>query len=315
MAKWLFKAFIQKTFSLLPFGERLNAAAQYVLSGGDRLNDTYFFGRLAHAANHRKYYHKYVSEQFPARCIEIGTGWYPVVPLAFYLWGGHQLFSCDNRAHMSLGGLAETVKKFRLKIAAGELDHLNFLPDRISTLNRWNAGNYKNLQDALLPFQLKYSSNGLTGLGLAAGQSEIIFSNNTLGNVKEEELYKLLLNARNLLKPGGIMSHFIDLTDQSSHFDNSIGPFNFLKFSKKQWRWLSNDLLFQNRLRLKNYMEVFQALDMPIIEQIIQNESEGAIFRQQLHADFSSYSTSELRISHAHLVSASYGTSASQTLN
>ncbi len=303
MAIWLLKTLIQKGFSALPGGYRLNTAAQRTMRKGDWLSDEYFFNRLAHGFTHLGYYEQYSSGKIPTRCLEIGTGWHPIVPITLFLAGVDSIQTFDHQPHLTLRNLNETVRKF-LSVLKSNISGVGnrFLPERIDKLSRWAEQDFATLREGLSDLHIEYSPNGLAVLPSFEGGSDYIISNNTLSNIREQDLPVILKDCLNRMRPDGLMSHFIDMTDQNSHWDSGIGPFNYLRFSNRQWRLLTGRINYQNRLRLPSFVQVFDALGMQQLVCEVNQETLEALDRQKLHPDFLVFNRLELRISHAHLV-------------
>src|ERR1051325_10025252 len=95
MKKWILKAIVQKTISFLPFKHRINFLFQKYVTKGVFLTEVYFEDRLTHAVNHLKGYQKLSDKKVPAKALELGTGWYPVVPITLFLCGADEIHSID----------------------------------------------------------------------------------------------------------------------------------------------------------------------------------------------------------------------------
>lgn len=89
----------------------------------------------------------------------------------------------------------------------------------------------------------------------------------TLEHLPKEELEKLFINLKDIVKKNGIISSLIDYSDHYSHTDNKIGPLNFLQFDESEWRKYNNDYLFQNRLRHQDYRKMFLSIGYEIVEE------------------------------------------------
>ena len=84
MATWKIKAVVQKVISFLPASHKINYLFQKYITKGVILSDEYFYDRLGHAAFHAKAFIQNKSKT-PNSTLELGTGWYPVVPISMYL--------------------------------------------------------------------------------------------------------------------------------------------------------------------------------------------------------------------------------------
>ena len=132
---------------------------------------------------------------------------------------------------------------------------------------------------------------------------DFICSNNTFEHIPREILSAILLEFKRVLHPKGMMSHFIDMSDHFAHFDSSITIYNFLKFSKKNWSLLDNSIQPQNRLRFRDYLEMYQLCELPVSREEIRKGSLEELGKVKVHAEFSGYTPQELAISHAYIIS------------
>jgi len=111
MKKWMIKAFVQKTISYLPSSHKINYIFQKYITKGVNLTDDYFYDRLGHARDHIKGFQKYSDKSIPATCLEIGTGWYPIVPVSFFILGADKIYSVDVSSLTSKERLRTTLTK------------------------------------------------------------------------------------------------------------------------------------------------------------------------------------------------------------
>jgi SAM-dependent methyltransferase len=86
---------------------------------------------------------------------------------------------------------------------------------------------------------------------------DVVTTSEVLEHVQPEVIPQLLREWKRILKPGGLMSHTIDLADHFQQFDQDLSPVNFLRFSERTWRCLASGLAYCNRLREGQYLEMF----------------------------------------------------------
>jgi hypothetical protein len=65
------------------------------------------------------------------------------------------------------------------------------------------------------------------------------------------------------------MSHSIDLQDHYSFFDSSVSPYNFLRYGDRRWAIINSSLHYQNRLRARDYRELFAQAGLSTVEAVI----------------------------------------------
>jgi hypothetical protein len=96
---------------------------------------------------------------------------------------------------------------------------------------------------------------------------DLIFSTVAFEMIRADVLGGLLKEFRRLASFDAVMSHYVGLMNQYATFDNSIGPYNFLKYSDRWWKFLNNPIIHQNRLRVPDYRELFRKNGWHITEE------------------------------------------------
>src|SRR6267378_5821705 len=100
MAKWLINTAVQRAISWLPPSHKWYSIFQSLFSQTIRLD----LGVLQNRAEYcTKILDAYFSQANPPpssafNVLEIGTGWYPIAPIAFYLCGAEQISTFYNRS-------------------------------------------------------------------------------------------------------------------------------------------------------------------------------------------------------------------------
>ena len=130
-----------------------------------------------------------------------------------------------------------------------------------------------------------------------------ICSNNTFEHVHTHVLKDILREFQRVLHPAGIMSHFIDLSDHFAHFDRSITIYNFLKFSPRAWQRIDNSIQPQNRLRWREYRELYRQLGIPLLEEATRPGEPNVVAQIAVAPRFRGFTHEELAVSHGYVVS------------
>jgi SAM-dependent methyltransferase len=306
ISKWIIKAITQKIISYLPGSEKINCFFQKHVTGGVRLTDEYFGLKLQHASDHYLAFQRYGQSEAGKIILELGTGWYPVIPLFFYLAGSGRVISIDIQRWMTRDTQQLTLLKMLEWHRRGLLndllpgsgrERLERLADIVSDPDAFDTGRV-NEMIGLTPL-----ITDAANLDLPDESVDFICSNNTLEHIPAGKLRDILKEFNRVLKPGGIMSHFIDMSDHFAHFDHAITIYNFLKFSERQWRILDNRIQPQNRLRFRDYQQIYEETGLPVTETIVREGAPEELERIRVHVCFSRYSTQELAISHATIIS------------
>ena len=306
MKKWKQKAIVQKTISYLPFGQNINYFFQKYVTKGENLNDEYFLDRLGHAKEHIHYYQKITGNSFPNSSLEIGTGWYPVVPISLFLIGSETIYSVDIKMLTSKERIVTTLKKFIECYELGKLtDFIEYIPERFEVIQSILADLEKyDLAQILQLLKINYLIEDARKLSLADNSIDLVNSNNTFEHIYPEILIPILKEFKRIVKkPNGVMSHFIDMSDHFAHFDKSINIYNFLQFSDKQWKWIDNSIQPQSRIRIYDYKKIYEDLNIPISELSLRAGNINDLKSVTLDSSFSNKSMEEIAVSHCHFVS------------
>lgn len=302
MKKWVLKAIIQKIISFLPASHRINFWFQKYVTKGVRLDDAYFTDKLKHAEDHLRFF-KAHQPKGSFNSLEIGTGWYPVVPVCMYLAGSGQAVSIDLSPLMNLEGLKATIYKFQDWLKEGKLDHLNdyFLEERKQQLLKLKLDTI-GFEGLLVAFNLEYRVGDARALSDKEESFDLIHSNNVFEHIYPGILEEILVEFKRVLKADGLMSHFIDMSDHFAHLDSSITIYNFLRYSEKAWARIDNEVQPQNRWRLSDYENLYQRLQLTITEKEFRPGEPEALKQVKLDPAFQDRKPEDLAISHAHLV-------------
>jgi len=304
--KWILKAIVQKTISTLPFKNNINNWFQKYVTKGVQLTDEHFQNKITHAKDHIEFLTTYKNTT-SLSCFELGTGWYPVIPISLYLSGVNEIFTIDISKHLSKQSFITTLKKF---MDWNEIDKLSFyLPQKIE--QRWKRLRtiYANSSQMTLDEMLdKLNIQTIVGdarkVNLPKNSIDFICSNNTFEHIYPHILEDILTEFKRLIKTnGGLMSHFIDLTDHFAHFDSSITIYNFLKFSEKRWTFIDNSIQPQNRLRFPQYIGIYEKLQIPAQKAKMRKGDLEELSTVNIETSFNIFTKEELAISHGYIVS------------
>ena len=302
--KWVLKALVQKGISLLPYSHRINYLFQRYVTRGVVLNENYFFDRIIHGRNHLEAYRKLTGSKSPNKTLELGSGWYPIVPIYLYLTGSNEIWSIDILDYSSIEGINKTIEMFINQIDAGLLypETEGFIEQRIDNLRQKLDRGSATKIDALLELNIKQIIANAATTEFSSNYFDLIHSNNTFEHIPEAVLVNILKEFMRILKDHGAMSHFIDLSDHFAHFDHSISIYNFLRFSDFQWRIIDNSIQPQNRLRIADYHRILRKTDVNYEVFDFREGDFNALKSVRLHQRYAEYSMNDLAVSHCHFI-------------
>jgi len=310
--KWHLKAAVQKCISVMPGSRRLNLFFQKNVTGGVLLDDVHFAYKIGHAADHLEAAFSFFSDERihdrNFHVLELGTGWYPVIPIAMRLAGVPQITTTDLSPHLNVKGFRDASRKIMEWYESGKLSSLFELKDQgaLNIVRRLAEYNFETrgggVEDLLREFHIQYIVGDARGVSVPDGYYDLIVSNNTFEHIYPDILKDILIEFKRIVKKDGMMSHFIDMSDHFAHFDRSISIYNFLKFSDSTWRLIDNNLQPQNRLRLRQYEDIYNELSIPNQRWKLQPGEPELVESMRLAHPFSSFTSKENAISHGYLL-------------
>lgn len=308
MPSWYLKAGIQGVLSLLPQSQRWNYIFQRNISKGLRLKDRYFEGKLSTCNQHLDHYRNYAehpaADTIPAQVLELGSGWLPIVPIGLYLSGVNQIISVDINPLLRDELVTETLQHFLKYAGEGRLaQHLPHLKeDRLASLEAaLNAVPPQGGKAALEQIGLITKIQDARQIQLSG--VDLVVSNSTLEHIPGDIIEAIFRQFCGVLRPGGIMSHLIDLSDHYSHFDKKLTPYNFLQYGGSKWRLFNNQLQYQNRLRVSDYRAIHQRAGWQILHETSQPTQTSQIDQVHLAPEFRHYSREDLIVIESWMVS------------
>ena len=258
---WRYKALLQLAFSNVPFGERLNYLFQRYVTKSLPTTDSEFASIVSIAKEHidvmRQYYCRPLRE---ATFYEYGAGWDLIVPLAFYAFGVQHQILVDIRPLLRIDLVNDTIDKYQR--LAPEVPLLR-------KPNRYFDGRQYDFPVLLKEYYgIEYRAPcDARHTGLKSGSIDCITSTNTLEHIPLQDIRMILEECHRLLRNDGLMSFLIDYQDHYSYFDNRISVYNFMQYSDKAWTLFSPPLHYQNRLRHRDYLDLFHGAGFEVVEE------------------------------------------------
>ena len=196
---WRIKAGVQKALSSLPGGYWLNGRLQRT-AGGLRNQEKDLKGKLEDFATTSLLLQDAKMDIVGARIVEIGTGWYPALPLCFYLSGAESIRSYDLTRHLSKSLLLRSIETLE--------DHLELLAGVAGCPREDIQYRYKLIRDCRsveTVFQVANISYcapaDAANTGVPDASIDLVYSNSVLEHVSREALPRLFGEAWRVLRP------------------------------------------------------------------------------------------------------------------
>jgi hypothetical protein len=304
---WLLKAAAQGGLSLLPKSHLWNHLVQKHVTRSLDLHHEWFDVKLMQSRRHIEYYLAARPDRRPPRFVfELGTGWYPVLPLALYVCGASRIWTVDNMPWLRAEAVRATIRLFVEYAGNGRLLHT--LPwarrERVTELRRiLEAPPLRSASGMLNRLGIWPWTGDARNTSLRASSVDFLVSIAVLEYIPEDVLGGIFAEFGRIASRDAVMSHYISMSDDYALFDRSITPFNFLKYSRSRWRLFSNLLHHQNQLRLSDYQRIHGAAGFSICRQDLVNGSPADLDRVRLADEFRRYPREELLVVKAWVVS------------
>lgn len=253
---WRIKGIIQKTLSLLPGGERLNDCFQRSV-GSLRCFDA----NVATKVNDDwivlvKHLQEVGISPSGLRFIEIGTGWYPTLPVCWHLAGAEYIITFDQQRHLNQKLTERMLRALEAHLPAIAAATGRPLPDVLSV--------YATLSPSQLPFEYRAPADA-SATKLPDNSVDVVFSNSVLEHIPRYTIARLMTESHRILRSGGVAIHSVACNDHYRHIDPRITPINYLQYTEAQWKFWNSDFQYQNRLRPQDFLELAEQAGLKVI--------------------------------------------------
>ena len=168
--------------------------------------------------------------------LEIGSGWFPTIPILLARDGAKKIFMSDLNVHMDDITFRATLAYLKESFPNDEF--------------------IKNIKDfSSLPIEYLTPFNSSV---LADKSLDLVMSHQVLEHIPKSDIYNLFSSLRPKVSDRGIMVHMVDHCDHFWHYDKSISRINFLTWNEEKHA-LINYLIKdgENRMRHHEYYQVF----------------------------------------------------------
>jgi SAM-dependent methyltransferase len=291
---WRLKGLVQKSLSHAPGGRRLNDHLQRTFGELRR-----FERNVAAKVEDWNLSLRYLGEVgfslSGSVLVEIGTGWYPALPICFSIAGVKRVITYDAVRHL------DASLTFRM-IAVLET-HLDSIAEDCGTSSAEVRMRYQKLVHAkdvyalLRCAEVEYRAPTDARITeLPSNSVDLVYSNSVMEHVPRDEIRDIMKESVRILRPGGLALHNIACNDHYAFTDRRISFVNYLQFSESQWRWWNNSFQYQNRLRPSEFLELAAKAGLNVIyKQIaVRPGTADALAKIQLAPEFRRFSSEDL---------------------
>ena len=298
--RWLAKAALQNTISVLPRGVEVNGLLQRYGTRSVVMTPERVVRKLArvggrHLDHQRRFGARPLAE---TEVVEIGTGFAPLLPVGLYLAGAKAVNTFDI---VRLATTARTCDMLAQVVATADSGALEqecpwVLPERLARVRAIAADPPPELDPLLAEMGISYRVGDASRSGLAAGSIGLFVTNNVFEHIPANVIRALLREAHRTATPEALISHHIDLRDHYAKFDRKVGVYNSLRFSSGQWRYLNSRLEPQNRLRRPDFLRLVDECGFDLVAEDSHNGNDAHWAKVRPAPEFRRYEEADLRI-------------------
>jgi SAM-dependent methyltransferase len=236
------------------------------------------------------------------RCLELGTGRALGIPVCLWLCGAQQTVTVDLHRYLLPALVLECNRYYRDNIdevygILKDHDKDGGLRNRLESLASFSGDIGSFLKFINVEYQAPADARQLP---FVDHSFDLHFSYSVLEHIPAPVILDIFKEAKRLLAADGVVLHTFDLSDHFFYSDSSITRINFLRFDDKQWaRWAGNKYMYHNRLRVTEFLQLFEQVGLRIIQQsrTLDKRSLDALERGfPLHPRYKSASPKELAV-------------------
>jgi hypothetical protein len=306
MPHWLIKSAIHRTISILPRSQKWNEWFQKYITKSLELGPAEFEYKVNCC---RRYLDEFLALS-PSRAddftaLELGTGWYPIVPIGLFLCGAGRIWSFDIDPLLRRERLKKILDYFDRFEREGKLPQLlpRLRPECVAKLREITAqADLDTPQASLAKLNIHAIVRDAQHTGLDPKTIDLFFSYSVLEYIPAQIQANLYAEFRRLASSNAVLIEFINLKDQFLNFDRSISPMNFLQYSDSKWRWLDSPLIPQTRLRISDYRRILVESGYEIVKETSKSAPPEQLDRVRLDPKFQKYTREDLLVIETWLV-------------
>lgn len=208
---------------------------------------------------------------------ELGSGWLPILPYFFrFKANAKSIESYDINQHYEVSEIKKLNAVFSetYTIPSGSFNGAFKLPQDIQYYPKTDicTANLKN--------------------------TDLVVSRFVLEHVSPQIIKEIHNSFVSKLKPGCFILHLISPSDHRAYSDKKLSLYDFLKYSHEEWNSIQTKFDYHNRLRLPEYIELFEndfeIIDIEYVSCKVESEQFEKFKLLEINEFYDKYSDEEL---------------------
>lgn len=264
------------------------------------MSEATFETKLTQCAHHLARFRDLRGTEVPSGAVlELGTGWYPIVPVGLALAGFREVTTLDVSPLADADRTRQTLELYAAWLRSGRLATILSGVDAATaeeTLSVATEAGGASTCDPLARVGVRALVGDARTTGLPDGAVDLIVSNNTFEHIPPTVLAAIMAELRRVAAARAVMDHFVDISDHYAHFDHSITEFNYLRYPPHLWRLFNNNLQYQSRLRAPDYRRLIEDAGFSVVAEEAQRGVPAELATIKLAPQFRHYTREELLV-------------------
>lgn len=290
MPHWLIKSALHHVISWLPRSHEWNYKMQKHISRSITPGAGSFAHMAGDCARFLDYYASYsknADESFTA--FELGTGWFPTVPVGLFLCGAKEVWTADIAPLLKIENVRPVLAFYRDAASNGSLKKIlpRLRPDRLARIDTALNSSETDPVKLLATLDITVLYLDARSTGLKPGSVDLVLSDSVLVHIPKMVIPGIFEELRRIISPKGVMVHWMGLWDTYARFDKSLTRFNMLRYSESAWRIYNSPIEHQNRLRMAEFRKLHHQTGFDIVAEECLRAEIDELAKVPLHADFS----------------------------
>lgn len=290
---WRYKAGVSTVFSHAPFGHRMYVLFQRRVTRTLPVSDTAFVENVEFGREHLALLQKHEARPISAlQFFEFGVGQDLKFPLTFHSLGVERQILVDLRRLLRPSLVNSAVERLRRFGPTLGLPRVPSGPVEGSTRADWDRWASAHGLDYRAPADARST-------GLPDRSVDVVTSISVLEHVPPDDILAILRECRRILKDDGWAVMNVDYTDHYASFDRTITHYNFLRFSEREWRRWNPSMIYQNRLRHSEYLDIVRRAGFEIVDEVVRRGSKEDVDLLRtfpLHEKYRGFSPEDLAV-------------------
>ena len=299
MAHWLIKSALHHAISWLPRSHEWN----YLLQKHVSRSLTPGSGSFAHMAGDCAKFLDYfaahstrVDGSFTA--FELGTGWFPTVPVGLFLCGAERVWTADISPLLKIENVRHVLAFYRDEAVGGRLEKIlpRLQPDRLAQIEAALNCDESDPIKLLARLNITVLVIDARSTGLEAASVDLVLSDSVLVHIPKVVLTGIFEECRRIVAPAGVMVHWMGLWDTYARFDKRLTRFNMLRYSESAWNIYNSPIEHQNRMRMADFRRLHNDAGFELVAEETVSAPEEELSKVTPHSDFSQMTREDLLV-------------------